>query len=300
VADLESGSLVRHATLGVGKIVASEPNAVHVFFPGAGTRFATKLRLPAVRSLLRTEGVQPDAWLLGLSAFALDSKEGRYALGASWMTQEEAQERFLSQYPGGFGSATFRAASWRAAQEGWASAFAEGRGGALVATGDLAEVARRVFKIEKLGATFAGADVGAVKAALAEPEPAGAFLAALFELVGVPSPGRARFDKLFAAARGLPVEPAQQWYVATLFPLLAAPSRHVVLRPKLACDAAERLGCDLRFEPAPSWGTYAALRAFSAQLLERLRPLGATDFVDVDGFLCAIATAKRKAKGKTR
>jgi hypothetical protein len=217
------------------------------------------------------------------------------------MTHEEAVERFLAVYPGGFGSPAFHAASWRAAQEAWAAAFGNGKGEALVAEGEVGEIVKRALKVERLGAALhPPSDAGAFKAAFAEPDATGPFVGALFELVSVPSPTRARFDKLFTAARGLPVEPAHQWLVATLFPLLAAPSRHVVLRPKVACDAAERLGCDLRYEAAPSWATYAALRAFSAKLLERLAPLGAKDFVDVEGFTRAVVSAKRRAKGGTR
>ncbi len=301
MTDLENGTLVRHNTLGVGKIVALEPNAVHVFFPGGETRFATKLRLPAARPLLRTEGVEPNEWLAGLSAFTLDTKEGRYALAASFMTHEEAAQRFLAAHRGGFGSAPFRAATWRDAQEAWAEAFPPGAGETLLAAGDHAEITKRLLKIVKLGAALhPPGDVADVKEALAAPETAGPFLSALFELVSVPSPGRARFDKLFAAARALPVDPAHQWLVATLFPFLAAPSRHVVLRPKITCTAAERLGCDLRYEVAPTWTTYSALRAFSVQLLERLTPLGAKDFVDVEAFLRALATTRRPAKGVSR
>lgn len=301
MADLENGTLVRHATLGVGKIVAIEPTAVHVFFPAGETRMATKLRLPAARMFLRTEGIEPDGWLEGLSAFTLDPKVGRYALAASWMTEDEAVERFRAVHRGGFEAPTLRAASWRAAQEAWAGAFAHGEAEALLAESETAEITKRLLKIEKLGsALHAAADVGAVKAALAEPASARPFLDALFELVSVPSPGRARFDKLFAAARALPVDPPQQWLVATLFPLLASPTRHVVLRPKVTNEAAERLGWDLRYDAAPTWATYSALRALSTKLRERLAPLGATDFVDVDAFLHAIATAKRRTERRSR
>jgi hypothetical protein len=78
--------------------------------------------------------------------------------------------------------------------------------------------------------------------------------------------------------------------VATLFPFVADPSRHALLLPKPACAAAARLGCDLRYRPAPSWVTYDAFRAFCAQLLEELRPLGARDLVDVEAFLHAVGT----------
>lgn len=301
MADLDSGTLVRHATFGVGKIVAAEPNAVHVFFPDSETRFATKLRLPAARAFLRTEGVEPDGWLESLSAFTFESKEGRYALAASWMTHEQAVEKFRAVHRTGFEAPTLRAASWRAAQEAWAGTFEPGEGETLLAAGDLPEVTKRILKLEKLAAALhPPADVGAVKAAFADRSFAGPFFVALFELLGVPSSGRARFDKLFAAARALPVGPEQQWLVATMVPLLAAPARNVIFRPKIACEAAERLGSDLRVDGGPSWTPYSALRALSVKLLDRLAPLGAKDFVDVDAFLQSIATAKRRVERRTK
>ena len=33
MSELSVGMLVQHVSLGVGKVVALEPNAVHVFFP---------------------------------------------------------------------------------------------------------------------------------------------------------------------------------------------------------------------------------------------------------------------------
>src|SRR5689334_19948185 len=66
MADLKDGALVQHNTLGVGKVVSVEANAVHVFFPQSDRRFAAKLRLPAAGALLRTEGVERNPWLEGL------------------------------------------------------------------------------------------------------------------------------------------------------------------------------------------------------------------------------------------
>ena len=61
MAELQNGMLVQHTTLGIGKIVAVEANAVHVFFLDSDKRFAPKLRLPAPRGLLRTDGVEHNA-----------------------------------------------------------------------------------------------------------------------------------------------------------------------------------------------------------------------------------------------
>lgn len=298
MAELESGTLVRHASLGLGRVVALEAEAVHVFFPDSEKRFAAKLKLPFARRLLRTEGVGPDAWLEGLSAFTLDRKAGRYALAASWLTHDEAVALFLSAFPEGFaGPQGGRVACWRAAQASWAEAFGNGEGERLVGEGARAEIVRRMLRVEKTIASIQpSADAGAVKDALSHDETALPFCAALFELLSKPSPGRARFEKLFAAAGDLPVEPARQWLLATLFPFVASPGRQVLLRPRVTCEAAERLGFDIRFDASPNWATYTSLRAASAQLLENLRSKGARDFVDVESFLHVTATAKRRTK----
>lgn len=305
MAELENGTLVRHTTLGVGKIVAVESNALHVFFPDSDRRFAAKLRLPAARTLLRTEGVEPNSWLEGLTAFTLDPSMGRYALAASWLSHDEAIEQFQSIFAGGFGGDAYatgkaaRAPKWRAAQDAWTAKLGDPEAARLVEKDDLKELAKRALAVGKVLAPLTpAADADALEEALSDDDASRPFWVALVELLSVPSPGRARFEKLFAAARELPVDPPQQWLVATLFPFLASPGRHVLLRPKVTCEAADRLGCDLGDSEAPNWATYAALRAFSAQLLERLAPGGAKDFVDVEAFLHVTATAKRRARSE--
>jgi hypothetical protein len=303
MAGLQNGMLVQHATLGLGKVVAVEPTAVHVFFPGGDSRFAAKLRLPAALGLLRTDGIAPDARLEGLTAFALDPKAGRYALAASWMTHDEAVAQFLAKFPGGFSDPALvsgkqaRVARWRAAHDSWVEGFGEGEGARLVAADDVDELVARALKVDRtLAIVHPTVDAGAVRLALGSEGPARAFLSALVELLSVPSPARARFEKLFAAARELPVDPDQQWLVATLFAFVASPGRHVVVRPKITFVAAERLGADVGPTDAPAWPAYEAVRTLYAQLLEELRRHGASDFVDVESFLHVTATAKRRAR----
>lgn len=303
MADLQNGMLVRHATLGLGKVVAVERTAIHVFFPGSDSRFAAKLRLPMSLGMLRTDGLVPDPHLDGLTAFALDPKSGRYALAASWVSHDEAVAQFFARFPGGFSDPANaagkkgRVARWRAAHDSWAETLGEGEGARLLAAGDLDEVVARAVKIDRaLAAVHPAFDADAVKGALAAEAPARAFFAALFDLLSVPSPARPRFEKLFAAARELPVDPSQQWLVATLFAFVASPGRHVLVRPKLTFAAAERLGAEVGAAAAPAWPAYDAVHTLYAQVLEELRRHGATDFVDVESFLQVTATAKRHAR----
>ena len=303
MSELSSGMLVQHNSLGVGKVVAVEATAVHVFFPGSETRYAAKLRWPAVQPMLRTDGVAADAWLEGLSSFKLDAASGRYALAASFVTEEQALEAFLETYPQGFRDPAYvgsgagkreRASRWRAAHAEWGEAFARGEGERLLGEGDFRELARRALRIEKHVTLVPGTfEPGDLEGALEDDETARPFFTALVGLLSVPSPARARFEALFAATAKLPAPAALLWPIATVFPFVADPTRHVFLWPKTACAGAERLGCDLRYDAAPSWATYAALRKLSVHLLEKLAPVGGEDHVDVESFL--YATAARRA-----
>jgi hypothetical protein len=309
MTDIAKGTLVRHASLGVGKVVAVEPTAVHVFFPGTERRHAAKLRWPDARTLLRTDGVERDAWLEGLSSFTLDPAARRYALSASWITHEQALARFRAEYPRGFQDPTYlgtgpdaagaRAPRWRSAGAEWAAAMGDGEAERLLAAGDGRELVRRTLRIEKHLALVPDAfEEGTLKQALADPDAALPFFEAVVGLLGAP-PGRARAESLFAAVQALEVEPALAWPVATVLPFVADPARHVLLLPRSTPAAAERLGFDLRFDAVPNWTTYAALRTFSVRLLARLEPEGARDLADVEAFLHAMAATRPPGARRT-
>ena len=73
------GMLVRHSTLGIGRIVALEPTALHVFFIEGERREASKLRLPAAAAFLVPDANARDERLDALPAFEFDTNSGRYA-----------------------------------------------------------------------------------------------------------------------------------------------------------------------------------------------------------------------------
>lgn len=76
---LSTGMVLRHSTLGLGRIVALEPTAVHVFFIEGERREASKLRLPAATVFLVPDPKVRDERLDALPAFAFDPLSGRYA-----------------------------------------------------------------------------------------------------------------------------------------------------------------------------------------------------------------------------
>ena len=301
MSDFEKGMLVQHASLGLGKVVALEPKAVHVFFVGRDSRFAAKLRLPDAASLLRPAAASDRVWLGGVSAFSLDTATGRYGFAETWIPHEEAVARFVEAYPKGFADPLYtgdgkgrqaRPARIRRAHAAFVEAFGNGEGERLVAAGDVAKLVTGTLAIEKLaGANQAGADKANLATGLKDPEVARPFFAALFELLATATPERPGFDALSAAVGAFPAdEGSRGWQLVTLLPFLAQPDRHLLLRPKLTSQAAHRLGLELRFAAAPNWTTYSTLLKSAEQLLEKLRPLGASDLVDVESFLTVVTT----------
>lgn len=221
---------------------------------------------------------------------------------ASFLTHAQAVALLRAAYPAGFApeggpSPESRPARWRAAQAAWTAALGGGTLARLVEEGEPGPLVTRALRVEKVVAPLLPSDAGLLATALADEALARPLFAALADLLSVPSPGKARFERLFSAARALPVDPPQQWLAATLFPFLADPTRHVLVRPRATALAAERLGLDVRFQPAPVWSAYSAVRSVQAQLLERLAPEGAADFVDVEAFLHLLATRPRSPAG---
>jgi hypothetical protein len=303
---LQRGMLVRHASLGLGKVVALEPGAVHVFFAAGGKRVATKLRLPFAGTLLTEVGTDAHAGLAGLPAFVRDSKSGRYGLAGSWLSHEEALARFMVAFPKGFTDPAYcgesalrreRASRWRRAHLAFGEAFGHGEAERLLALGDVAEFVSRALRVERHVRTMQrDAEKETLARALQEASAARLFFAALFDLLAAPAPERCLFEALAVATALLPGGRSEaSWPLVTLFPFIAQPDRHIILQPSFTCEAAQRLGLDLHYAPEPNWATYSALLRSSERLLEELRPFGARDLVDVDTFL-HVSTAKPGAR----
>ena len=91
-----------------------------------------------------------------------------------------------------------------------------------------------------------------------------------------------------------------------MFLYLADPFKHMFLKPQVTKSAAESLGFDLKYDATPNWLTYDALLRLGYTYLERLRPMGARDFIDVQSFIYVTcggyesAIAAKKTKGKKR
>lgn len=300
---LEKGMMVQHASLGLGKVVAVEDKAVHVFFAGSDARFATKLRLPMALPLL-TPTESTNAWLSRLPGLAFDEASGRYGLAGTWLSHADAVARFVEVFPKGFADPAYpgdasdrreRVPRWRRAHEAYAATLGAGEGERLLAAGDVAALVERALGVERhVRPLHRDAEKASFEEALKDPGAARGYFAALLELLAAPAPEAPRFEALAAAAAALSPasSPEARWPLVTLLPFVARPDLHMLLRPRFACEVGHRLGLELAYEPRPNWTTYSALLRSTEMLLEKLRPLGARDHVDVEAFM-HVVTAKR-------
>lgn len=308
---LAAGSLVKHRKLGTGKVVAVEPLALHVFFPGSDSRYAAKLRWPDAGNFLSQDELAPDPWLEGLTSFALDAVSGRYALAANFLSQDDAVEAFLAENDGAFQDAPARkgavrldrGARWRAAGAEWSALLGDGRSAKLLEDGEFGELAKRLRKVAAIASAVPGMlEKDVLEEAFAAGDEVRHYLDALLGYLSVPSPSRARFERLCAAANALGAPPEAAWPLVTFFPFVAVPSRQMVLLPRSTAAGATRLGCDLQYQAHPNWATYGRLRDLGARLLEGLAPHGARDLVDVECFLHATGARRpptRRARAAT-
>ena len=303
MTELKKGMLVQHTSLGLGKVVALEADAVHVYFEASQSRFAAKLRIAAAAPFLSPASAK-SAWLKGMGPLALDAKTGRYGLAATWLTHDEAVSRFLEAFPKGFAGPKYLAESkrkgdsefkWRAAHDAFVEELGGGEGERLLAADDVGELVRRALRVERdVGLVHPSPEKANLKGAFKDKAAARTFFEALFQLIAVAPPDRARFDRLASAVAALPqgASPALAWPLTTGFAFIARPDRHMLMRPKATSDAAARLGFDIGYDSVPNWATYSALLSLAELLLAKLAPLGARDHVDVEAFLHAPATKR--------
>jgi hypothetical protein len=311
MSGLENGMMVQHASLGLGKVVALEEKAVHVFFAASDARFATKLRLPMALPLL-TPAASTNAWLSRLPGFAFDAKTGRYGLAGTWLSHADAAARFLEVFPKGFADPGYvgdgagkrdRVPRWRRAHELYVETLGGAEGERLLAAGDVAGLVERALRVERIVRPLhRDAEKASFEDALKDLDVARGYFATLFELLAAPVPEQPRFEALAAAVAAMQPGATREsgWPIVTLLPFVARPDLHMLLRPRFACEVGHRLGLELAYEPQPSWSTYSALLRSTELLLEKLRPLGARDHVDVEAFMHVVTAKHARPKPELR
>ena len=283
--ELRPGVLVEHAKFGIGKVLDVQLANVLVHFrdDNQDTR-----KLAIAKSLLTWPESQSDPRLDSMPPFVDGKFEGR----AKRIGLDDAIAAFQQRYPGGFEDAAYvgsgeRADKW-AAHERYETTLGNGLGEALLAAGQVAELAQLVEKVVAPTRVLGKFEAIALRDGLKDEAVATPFFEAFLAFVSA-APEQARFEALAAALGNLPSKPGKSrvatWPVLTLLPFLARPDRFMMLKPDTTLAGAQRLRFDLQCDASLRWGSYERLLTLGDALLESLRPLGARDSIDVHAFL---------------
>jgi hypothetical protein len=211
----------------------------------------------------------------------------------SWETRlPAAKRRFKEIFPGGFADRTYlkweRAYKW-AAHQVWQQELDRSTWAALLAEGAHAEVARRIASVyarSKLN-MLALYEWMALREALVDPAGGRLLAAGFYDLIH----GAGRFESRIAVFTDLLEDVPQRqtrlakWPVVTLFPFVARPGVHLILKPNTMKRAAARLGFDLAYGSRPNSRTYCAMMSYISWLRTALAPWHPRDLIDLQGFL---------------
>jgi hypothetical protein len=209
----------------------------------------------------------------------------------STMTQDEAEAKFLAEFPKGFEDPKYleneRDHKWKA-HEAFAGQLGGDRLRTLVTSGNLEQLAKAALDPAQKANLLSPFEKSRVSAVLREGEPALAYFRALADLLDAAEVEEATFGNYLKAVEGLPGSPQRRvdtWPIATILPFLAQPQRHLFVKPNATRGAAERVDIDLRYESTLNWQTYDRARQVGAELRKRLEPHGCKDMIDVQSFI---------------
>ena len=287
------GTIVEHASLGAGRVIAFQGDRLHVYFHNKGGKCATRLGLDTAKKLLRAAPVQVHEWLDHLPAFTFDSQENAYCLEHGALTQAQAIATFMAMFPAGFDDPRYIGTPMEGERRykddfaaEWSRSFGQGEGERLLAAGDVPELSRRLLRVAQINLLHPNWDKAPLKDGLTDEKCADRFFRALLAAVA-DGPSEATFEALVGSLAAMPTpgSAVSSWPVVTIFPWLARPHSHMFVRPSQTQAAANRLGFEINYQSTPNWRTYRSVLALSKVLLGELRQYQARDYLDVQGFM---------------
>jgi len=275
---------------GYGKVLLVDTSHVWVYFKdieGAPRDAIKELSLSANR--LSLAEVQSDVTLDNLPPMVRDGKI--HAPGYYRVTEQQAINTFVRRFRSFDDSAYQKEErSYKDSGHQETLALLNGKGRLLLSNArfsDLIVILKRVIQRAGLLGTQ---EAIALNDAFKDHAAAARYAAAILDFIDIPD--ETRFEQLVAATGSLPEAGKARtltWPIVTMIPWLAIPKQAMFLKPDMTKRIAEAFSFDIHYKPEPNWNTYFHLLELSNFLLDRLQPLGAKDFIDVQSFMWIVA-----------
>ncbi len=199
------------------------------------------------------------------------------------------RQKFLRVFPEGFYDETYlaweRIYKWEAHQR-WKEELSDPQLNALLAAGAFGEIATRAVRIESRTNLIFSFEKMALRDGIKPAAGARTFAKGLN--VFLKSEGeRDAFEAWIEALAALPRKQTRvlTWPVATVFPFLAQPRRHLFIKPNVMRAAATAYGFAFDYASRPSWRVYSNALAFARQVKRDLADLKPRDMIDIQSFL---------------
>jgi hypothetical protein len=298
---IEAGTIVLHPNRpdwGPGKALSvGGGGQVTVYFRD----FEEKKVGDAVKTLatkfvaLEVAADQSDPMLDSLPPFTKGKFEG---VRKPRLSLDHAVRALIDAHPDAFGGPDYVEkvrASAMAAHEKWVESLGDGQGVGLLDDGKIDDVRQLVTEIGSNAGLLTPDERRTVEAVLDDGDVAESYLKALFEVVGEGAPEQTSFQRLIDVVEDYWEQEdgpkGSTWPMLTLFPFIACPGDHILLRPPVYQKCAARLNFELRGTAGLNWFSYERSLKLAKVLLARVKPLGAKDFIDVQTMIKVISTA---------
>jgi hypothetical protein len=201
-----------------------------------------------------------------------------------------ARRKFLRFFRKGFADQKY--IDWErgykvAAHERWQEVLSRDAYGALLRADAFAEVAAHAARIESRTNLLFSFEKMALRDAVKTPEGARLFAEGLYDYLHGAGDPETKFTTWRDVVARLPRRQTRvlTWPVLTVFPFIAAPDRHIFLKPKVTRTAAANYGFDFSYASRPEWSTYKSLLDFAEQVRSDLGDMKPRDMIDLQSFI---------------
>jgi len=209
------------------------------------------------------------------------------------------RRRFLGFFPRGFVDPKYLAweRNYKAeAHDEWQRVLGRNNFRSLLKSKKYIEIASAAAKIESRTNLLFSFEKMAFRDAVREIKGARIFAEGLYELLYGGGSEANKFDAWCQVIASLPRKQTRVLThpVVTIFPFIAAPDRHIFLKPNTTRAAARDYGFNLNYNPRPSWEVYSSLLDFTETIRFDTADLAPRDMIDVQSFIWVVGSDEYK------
>jgi hypothetical protein len=208
---------------------------------------------------------------------------------------EKCRRKFVKFFPRGFQDPKYF--DWERgykeeAHLQWNQALNREKFRKMLNAGEFVEIGQIAARIESRTNLLFSFEKMAFRDAVKDPRGAQLFAEGLYQLLYGRGSEAAKFDSWCETVGKLPRMKTRVLThpVVTVFPFIAAPERHIFLKPTVTRRAAEAYEFDFNYNSKPSWEVYSSLLSFAERIRADLKQMKPRDMIDIQSFIWVLGS----------